>query len=54
MHKTTVYMINVIVRVSPLPKSYNHLISPNNITPESHITVTRIEEKITKVDTLDC
>lgn len=54
MHKTTVYMINVIMRVSPLPKSNNHLISPKNITPESHITVTRIKEKITKEDTLDC
>ena len=50
MHKTTVYMINVIMRVSPLPKSNKHLISPNNITPESHITVTRIKEKITKTD----
>lgn len=54
MHKTTVYMINVIMRVSPLPKSNNHLISPKNITPESHITVTRIKEKTTKEDTLDC
>ena len=42
------------MRVSPLPKSNNHLISSNNITPESHITVTRIKEKITKEDTLDC
>lgn len=46
MHKTTVYMINVIMRVSPLPKSNNHLPT----TPESHITVTRIKEKITKTD----
>ena len=31
-----------------IPKSNEHLNSPHNITPESHITVTRIEEMITK------
>ena len=30
-----------------MPKSDNHLISPYNITPESHINVTRIKEMIT-------
>ena len=29
------------------PKSDQHLISPNNITPESNITITRIKEMIT-------
>ena len=29
------------------PKSDKHLISPNNITPELHIKVTRIKEMIT-------
>ena len=29
------------------PKSDQHLISPNNTTPESNITITRIKEMIT-------
>ena len=29
------------------PKSDQHLFSPNNITPESNITVMRIKEMIT-------
>ena len=29
------------------PKSDKHLISPHNITPESHIKVSRIKEMIT-------
>ena len=32
----------------PMPKSDQHLISPNNITPESHIKVKRIKEMINK------
>lgn len=30
-----------------MPKSDQHLFSPNNITPESHIKVLRIKEMIT-------
>ena len=38
--------------VNPLTaKSDQHLISPNNITPESHIKVMRIKEMITREGT---
>ena len=34
--------------VDPLaPKSDKHLISPYNITPDSHITIMRLEQVIT-------
>ena len=36
------------------PKSDKHLISPYNITTESHINVMRIKEMITNQRTLDC
>ena len=35
--------------LTPLtPKSKYHLISPYNITPESHVKVTRVKEMIVK------
>ena len=38
--------------VNPLnPESDQHLISPYNITPESHIKVVRIKEMITREET---
>ena len=38
----------VLASVNPLtPKSDKHLLSPHNITPESHAKVMRIKEKIT-------
>ena len=41
--------------INPLTvKSYWHLISPYNITPESNIKVVRIREMITNRRTLDC
>ena len=41
--------------VNPLTvKSYWHLISPYNITPESNIKVVKIREMITNRRTLDC
>ena len=44
--------ITNISYVNPLsPKSDQHLISPYNITPESHIKVMRIEEMVTKEGT---
>ena len=33
------------------PKSDQHLISPYNINPESHITVMRIEKMVTREET---
>ena len=33
------------------PKSDKNLISPYNITPESHITVMRIEKMVTREET---
>ena len=30
------------------PKSDEHLISPHNVTPESHIKVMRIKEMVTR------
>ena len=36
------------------PNSDKHLISPYNITTESHINVMRIKEMITNQRTLDC
>ena len=37
----------MVNNLNPLtPKSDKHLISPNSITPESHIKVMRIEEMI--------
>ena len=41
--------------INPLTvKSYWHLISPYNITPESNIKVVKIREMITNRRTLDC
>ena len=41
--------------INPLTlKSYWHLISPYNITPESNIKFVRIREMITNRRTLDC
>ena len=38
-----------MLNVNPLtPESYQHQISPHNISHESHIKVTRIKELITK------
>ena len=43
------------MNVNPLtPKSDKRLISPFNITPESHIKVMRIKEMITNLRGLDC
>ena len=40
--------------INPLnPKSDQHLISPYNITPESHIKVMRIKEMITREEPYD-
>ena len=36
------------------PKCDKHLISPYNITPESHIKVWRIKEMIASKEGLDC
>ena len=34
--------------------SDQHLVSPYNVTPESHIKVTRVKEMITNLRPLDC
>ena len=47
--KDSVCLINPVI-----PKSDKHLISPYNITSESHINVMRIKEMITNQRTLDC
>ena len=46
--------INQFIINSLTLKSYWHLISPYNITPESNIKVVRIREMITNRRTLDC
>ena len=39
--------------LNPLnPKSAKHLISPYNITPESHIKVMRIKEMVSREETI--
>ena len=44
--------IGVNFRVNPLiPKSDQHLISPYNINPESHIKVRRMKEMVTREGT---
>ena len=46
-YTVTAYSLN------PLnPKSAKHLISPYNITPESHIKVMRIKEMVSREETI--
>ena len=43
----------IATEMNPLTRSEYNLISPYNITPESHIKVMRIKEMITNL-ALDC
>ena len=49
MRRTQSQLNSLVLVINPLtPKRDEHLISPYNITPESHTKVTRIEKMITK------